>query len=326
MRHLRRNIAGLCVAMMLFAGLAAWAFTVGETARGLLAVIVALYAMVALTALVRGLVRSMSSFVAGLEMNDTTMKVEAGGDSDMREMAASMNRLSALFHDNMSALETRKLYYDRILRVMTHEMRNSITPVISVASDMERHPERYRGEAMLEAAALIREQGCGIKRFLDSYYHLTHLPAPDLTEVRASEFFESVHRAALTEMEERGLANEQLALTVPTGMTMTVDTDLTRQLLTNLLRNAFDAIAGQPDGKVTMTVTTSDGAPYIEVADNGPGIPQEVMANLFQPFFTTKEGGSGIGLCLSRQIARLHGGDLTLRSIPGHGTTAALTL
>lgn len=103
-------------------------------------------------------------------------------------------------------------------------------------------------------------------------------------------------------------------------MKIDIDADLMTQAVMNILRNALDAVAEVDNPKIDISVSISDGIPFISITDNGPGIPDAMKPNLFQPFFSTKPGGSGIGLSLSRQIARLHGGDLTLTSIPQHGT------
>lgn len=98
------------------------------------------------------------------------------------------------------------------------------------------------------------------------------------------------------------------------------------QVMLNLLRNALDAIAEKDDGKIEVVATLSDMHPYLTITDNGGGITPEILTNIFQPFFTTKDGGSGIGLCLSRQIVRRHGGDLSINSQPGKATVVMITL
>lgn len=112
---------------------------------------------------------------------------------------------------------------------------------------------------------------------------------------------------------------------LPVGMTLSADRGLLNRLVTNVLRNAVEAVASAPEPRIEVSVSAIGGHPFISIDDNGRGIPPEVMQNLFQPFFTTKPGGSGIGLCLSRQIARLHGGDFTLTS-SARGTKALITL
>lgn len=98
------------------------------------------------------------------------------------------------------------------------------------------------------------------------------------------------------------------------------------QALMNLLRNSLDAVDGVDNPEISVVLSVSEGLQFVNVTDNGVGIPNSVKSNLFQPFITTKPEGSGIGLSLSRQIARLHDGDLTVADAYPHGTSVTLTL
>ena len=271
------------------------------------------------------LIGIMSAFVKSLEMNDTTMRVEAGGDRELQAMSESMNRISELYHENMRELQTRKLYYDRVLKIMTHEMRNGITPIVAISADMRCKPERYQGRGFAEAAALLNSQAEGMRRFLDSYYNLTHLPDPKPEEIRAGDYFNSMKKIFDAELSRRGLSQGIVAYTVPEDMTLTVDPSLINQVMINLLRNALDAIPAE-GGSVKVVLSISDSRPYLTVTDNGSGIPESVMDSLFTPFFTTKPNGSGVGLAICRQIIRKHGGDIRIQSRLGKGTTVAITL
>jgi two-component system nitrogen regulation sensor histidine kinase NtrY len=107
----------------------------------------------------------------------------------------------------------------------------------------------------------------------------------------------------------------------PAELELFADENLISQVLLNLLKNALEAMNGKADGVIRIIVKVADNRrPEIRVADNGPGIPDEIMEQVFVPFFTTRENGSGIGLSLSRQIMRLHGGSLQVRSIAGRET------
>ncbi len=325
MKRFRLNVFLLLVAFAVSIGVSVKLFLVGFWALGSLALIAAGVWAGVLWSLQGRLLRSMSAFVSALEMNDTTLRVEMDGDSELRQMSAAMNRISQLYRSSRRQLEIRKLYYDRILKIMTHEMRNSITPVIAISADMADHPERYEGEALAEAASLINSQTEGIHRFLDSYYTLTHLPKPVPVEVKAADYFLTLKKIVSSELASRGLPEQTVSYTIPDDMPLVIDVSLMNQVLVNLIRNALDALPAE-DGRVQVTVTVSDARPVISVSDNGIGIDASVAANLFQPFYSTKPGGSGIGLSLSRQIVRSHGGELHLQSLPGKGTTLTITL
>ncbi len=267
----------------------------------------------------------MSTFVNALEMNDTTTRVMLGGDHELRKMSESMNRISDLYSANMRELQTRKLYYDRVLRIMTHEMRNGITPILALSADMKIKPERYQGKKFTEASRLLHSQAEGLHRFLDSYYKLTHLPVPKIETVKAGEYFRSLKRLFKAELDKRNLPEEIVTYTIPEEMYLKIDTSQMNQVMVNLLRNSLDAMSDDV-GKVEIILTVSDSRPYLTFKDYGKGMTQEAINNLFQPFFTTKPQGSGVGLTICRQIIQNHGGDIRIQSTRGKGTIVYISL
>lgn len=276
--------------------------------------------------LVMRLLIQVRTFVKALEMKDFTLHFPTARDRMARDVAEGMNRIIALHRDGTNALETRKLYYDRILRVMTHELRNGITPIVALAADMNAHPGRYRDANLAEAVALIADESTAIKRFLDSYYELTHLPPPEIRAVDSSEFFMQIDRTVRLMLKDRGLADDTLVYAVARDMAMEMDAGLMKRAIVNIVKNAIEAVAGNSEPRIEITASRPQGRSYITITDNGCGMTPEVLDNLFQPFFTTKPSGSGIGLCLCRQIVRLHGGDIRVSSGPGLGTTFHITL
>lgn len=311
---------------MLFTALATLCFADDRYALAILSLIPVVISVILLWLLVRRLIRAMSDFMDALDMNDTTIRFAESHDPDINRMSNTMRRIMAVYSSSRLELETRKLYYDRILRIMTHEMRNAITPIVSLSADMKQNPERYKGENLNEAVSLISDESQSIRRFLDSYYELTHLPKPQIETIDVMEFFTGIRKAFAIHLTDNGLDPDIIDYTIPVDMQLRADRDLLGRLVTNVLRNAVQAVAGVKEPHIHVDVSVSDSHPFISIEDNGCGIPAELMPNLFQPFFTTKPGGSGIGLCLSRQIARLHGGDFTITSTPSHGTKAIITL
>lgn len=326
MNRFRLNFI-LCIAgTVLFTAFATLCFAYGRHALGILSLIPLVISIILLWRLVRRVIRSMSDFMDALDMNDTTIRFAESHDPDINRMSNTMRRIMSVYSSSRMELETRKLYYDRILRIMTHEMRNAITPIVSLSADMKRNPDRYKGENLNEAVSLISDESQSIRRFLDSYYELTHLPKPNIETLDVMEFFTGIRKSFAIYLTDNGLDSAIINYTIPIDMQLRADRDLLGRLVTNVLRNAVQAVAGVSEPYIHVEVSVSDGQPFISIEDNGCGIPAEIMPNLFQPFFTTKPGGSGIGLCLSRQIARLHGGDFTISSTPGHGTKAIITL
>lgn len=325
MRRFRLNIAFLIAGIVISATLATWLFANGCWPQACFILIAMLSCIFTLWHLQSRLISTMSAFMKALEMQDTTTRIILGGDQELQSMAESMNRISYLYSENMRELQTRKHYYDRVLRIITHEMRNGITPIIAITADMEAKPERYQGSKLSEASYLIHSQAEGIHRFLESYYKLTHIPEPKLENVKAGEYFHTLKQLFKAEIDQRQLPEETISYTIPEDMLLNIDPFLMNQVLVNLLRNALDALPAK-DGKVEIILTISDSKPYLTIKDNGTGMSQDAMNNLFQPFYTTKKEGNGVGLSISRQIIQKQGGEICIQSQPAKGTTILITL
>lgn len=216
--------------------------------------------------------------------------------------------------------EQEREAWQRLIRVLGHELNNSLAPIKSIAGSLEGlltstpPPHDWRDD-MRRGLAVIGTRADALSRFTSAYARLARLPAPRL---RAVPFGTLVRR--LVRLETR------LPITVCDGPPVTVDADPDQleQLFINLLQNAVDAVLETGGGVAAGWRTTGD-ALQAWVEDEGPGLQN--TANLFVPFFTTKPGGSGIGLVLSRQIAEAHGDRLTLENRrDAHGTRATVTL
>ena len=200
--------------------------------------------------------------------------------------------------------------FQRLIRVMGHELNNSLAPISSIAGSLERLVEQEpRGadweDDMRRGLAVIGSRAGALRRFLEGYALLARLPPPHLVFTSASE---TVRRAAALET--------RLSVRIVEGKdaTLRADPDQLEQLLINLIRNAVDASLAT-GGAVSIGWSVGKSQVEIWVEDEGEGLSE--TANLFVPFFTTKLQGSGIGLVLSRQIAEAHGGKLRLESGAG---------
>jgi nitrogen fixation/metabolism regulation signal transduction histidine kinase len=226
--------------------------------------------------------------------------------------------------------------WQKLIRVLTHEIINSVSPITLLSSTLVKMFEndgKPRRKAELEddqvANALsglqaINKRSKGLSRFVESYKSLTKIPEPVITEVKVGELFSQI----LTLMKkgaEAGQVNMEFEV-LPRDLTVEVDEKMIEQVLINLLKNAMEAGEGRDDFRISIRAREEKANVKIEVTDNGPGISPEVIENIFVPFYTTKKEGSGIGLSLSRQIIRKHGGNLEVTSKEGEGATFLISL
>ncbi|MBN2088155.1 GHKL domain-containing protein [candidate division KSB1 bacterium] len=236
-----------------------------------------------------------------------------------------------------SELEEKEMEaWQNLIRVLTHEIMNSVTPISSLASTARHLLNRFitqaspdpvvNSEIMTDvesAVQTIERRSLGLLTFVENYRKLTKIPRPDFQIFLIKELFQRIINLMQPQFS---LKNFHIDTQItPESLELTADPLLVEQVLINLIKNALEAMTSTPQPMIHLTARLDErGRILIEVADNGGGIQQNVLENIFIPFFTTKEQGSGIGLSLSRQIMRLHGGTITVRSIPNRETVFTL--
>jgi nitrogen fixation/metabolism regulation signal transduction histidine kinase len=233
--------------------------------------------------------------------------------------------------DIRSELEEKEIdAWQKLIRVLTHEIMNSMTPISSLAATAQDlvaksgppdDPE-FRNDIEM-ALRTIAKRSQGLLHFVEGYRNLMRIPKPNLKFIPARDLFSRVAQLLQARLAEGGARLESSAR--PENLELLADPDLLEQVLINLLINAADAVRGRENGQVELAAYLDErGRPVVQVRDNGVGIPEENLDKIFIPFFSTKEGGSGIGLSLSRQVMQLHNGTISVSSRPGSGSVFTL--
>lgn len=233
--------------------------------------------------------------------------------------------------------------WQRLIRILNHEIMNSVAPITSLSSTLSGffHKEGSNISPAditektvantVKGLSVIEEHGRGLISFIESYRSLTKLPRPVPADMLITDLFDSLSVLASSYISERKKATgnevDIMFQANPKTLILYADRELIVRALYNLIKNAIEALSGQKDGVVFLEAgVNSSGKVWIRIVDNGPGISDDIIDNIFVPFFTTKEGGSGIGLSLARQIINMHKGTLKVFSNPGEGTTIIIRI
>ena len=245
----------------------------------------------------------------------------------------------ATIKDIQNELEENEMEsWQKLIRVLTHEIMNSITPIASITqtlNDMIKdvrstYINALQGNVEVEnineielAIETIHKRSTGLLHFVESYRDLTRIPTPKFSIFPIRTLFENLKGLMKKEMQNYNI--QYFTSIMPENLELSADEQLIEQVLINLLKNAIQALekTGNPRIELKAFIDAS-GKIIIQMIDNGQGILPEVLDKIFVPFFTTKPKGSGIGLSLSRQILRLHGGTLTAHSEPDVETVFTL--
>jgi two-component system, NtrC family, nitrogen regulation sensor histidine kinase NtrY len=227
--------------------------------------------------------------------------------------------------------------WQKLIRVLTHEISNSISPIASLANTTKKYFVKKGTGSILKKDELddallhktvdsldtIETTGRGLVDFVGKYKSLTALPQPKFEKFRICDLFDKLQTLL---KEEAGSNAIDLEFdSAPNTLELTADFSLLEKVLINLIKNAFQSLENSKDGKVHVSAFRNiENRVVIMVKDNGAGIPSDIMDDIFIPFYTTKNSGSGIGLSLSRQIMRLHSGTITVNSTQNKATVFSL--
>jgi len=223
----------------------------------------------------------------------------------------------------------------RLMRILNHEIRNSITPISSLAETIMmilHYEDNSRKElSQLDPQNLsdiqvsieaLQKRSDSLHQFIDDYQKLTKIPAPVPSDIALRSFFEEIHSLFQAEFKKKNI--DFFIELVPEDQNLRADRNLLQQVMINLVKNGLDALDKIKNPELKICSKHKKEGIRISVSDNGEGIEQDILDEIFVPFYTTKAQGSGIGLSLARQVMRMHGGNIRVESEKGKGTTVYL--
>ena len=224
--------------------------------------------------------------------------------------------------------------WQKLIRVFTHEIMNTVSPLNLLSESLikifeengEKKPLAVIDDQSIENTLLglhaILKRSTGLARFVETYRNLTKLPEPNITVFEVKHILYPIKNLLFEELRK---AKIDLCISIsPPDLTLVADEKLVEQALINLVKNSIEAMENVDNRSICMDAYKNEGSVNIAVTDNGKGIPAEMLDNIFVPFFTTKQDGSGIGLSISRQIMQIHNGTIRLKSTLGKGSVFIL--
>ncbi|TRX57572.1 ATP-binding protein [Fulvivirga sp. M361] len=269
--------------------------------------------------------------------------VELKVDGDIKTLSLDVKSMVMLdrsykhitFQDIRGEIEQKEIEaWHKLIRILTHEIMNSITPISSLTETMQYMLEEGGRQKPLEnlddevikdirfSLKTIQKRSDGMLTFIDDYRKLTKVAKPQQEHVSVKILFEEISLLMAPQLEKEDI---RLSIHVtPDDMSIYMDAHLMEQVLINMITNSRHALKNRPGGTIHLKAYREPQV-TIEVEDNGAGINEKEIKEIFVPFFSTKKEGSGIGLSLSKQIMHLHEGNIKVRSTPGKGTTFQLS-
>lgn len=301
-----------------------WTIYLGATAV-LLGLLVTAWATLTLRPL-----RSLRDAARNVARGDYASRIDETGPAEVADLAREFNVMGRAVQERERELvrSERLAAIGKMAAMITHEVRNPLSSIGLNTELLEEELGALSGPAGDEARALCRAITTEVDRLTDiteEYLSFARLPQPKLARERINGVVEN-----LAEFEREPLAMRRVELTVeldPEVPVVRIDEGQLRQALLNLVRNAADAVAEIGGGRVTLaTRRRAAGGVAIVVEDDGPGMTPDVIGKIFDPFFSTKEGGTGLGLALTHEIIREHGGSIEVDSEPGRGARFTVEL
>ena len=234
-------------------------------------------------------------------------------------------KLIAFQNVNEALDETESKAWQKLLSVMTHEIMNSIAPISSLANTLKnrlQNTERTNNadiEDLEVGIDTIKRRSEGLLKFAETYRNLNKINTLSLQTLYIRDLFGNIYQLMQPTLAQKNIELE-IILKDP-NLQIEADPNLLEQVLINLVVNAIEAVKEKEAPKIILSAEQAlNKRTFLKVADNGQGMPEEVLEKIFIPFFSTKKNGSGIGLSLCKQILMLHRGTLQAQSVEGQGS------
>lgn len=261
----------------------------------------------------------------GTEKNELISVVIEGSPSEISMKAniikdgENIIRLVS-FQDIRMEIEIREIQaWQKLIRIINHEIINSLSPVNLLSSSIlkqisertaKEEIEKLDFEEIIRGLEAIHKRSSGLTQFVEAYRNATQLPEPVFEEIRLSAILASIQSLLQEEMIKENI--DFLVLQSDPDITLDADQKMIEQVILNIIRNAMQACKNRDNSKIIVNSKQEGNIACIDIFDNGEKIPEDVVPNIFIPFYTTRKMGNGIGLSLSRQIVKMHNGSLEL--------------
>jgi len=270
------------------------------------------------------------SKIASAHFEKTSFKILLSATAFQTE--GKVYKLVAFQNVNEALDETESKAWQKLLSVMTHEIMNSVAPISSLADTLKHRLQQSVTSLNDDSGSLddlelgidtIKRRSEGLLKFAETYRNLNKITTLNLKKVYVRELFGNLLQLMQPTLEQKDIELETILK--DTDLQLEVDVNLIEQVLINLVVNAIEAIKDSPAPKIVLSAyVASNFRSIIKIADNGNGMPPELLDKIFVPFFSTKKNGSGIGLSLCKQIMMLHRGNVQVQSVEGEGTAFLL--
>jgi two-component system nitrogen regulation sensor histidine kinase NtrY len=292
------------------------------------------------------IINQLPDFTSQIDtMSGSTSKlIEINLRNDLVKLSVKFSSLIILgeefriltFQDIRTEIEQKEIEaWQKLIRILRHEIMNSVTPISSMTETVLMLVEDQLGSTkkaadltnndvadIRESVRTIHQRSEGLYDFVEKYREITRIPDPEITEINVRDMIDRISKLMEIEFDRNGV--QLITEYKNPSLTISADNSQIEQVLINLIKNSLQALDQTVDKKLKIIAESTPSYQLIKVIDNGCGIEEKDMNEIFVPFYSTRENGSGIGLSLSKQIMLNHGGNISVNSKPGKETCFSL--